>query len=178
MRSLGMLALALLLTAYPVASAELSALLPGKGEPPACWQRIYSEAHLAEHRAQRVMAMTFGAGFHVGEETVRAEDGVTLFAMSVTLRDGTTGHTSGQCWQDDAGALRCNVECDGGGVVVRDGRTGGLLLDLGRTGYIRMEGECGGDGESDGFDLKPGADDRQFLLHPVNAKLCKSLLPD
>lgn len=178
MRSLGLLVFGLSLATGTAAGVEVSHLLPGEGDSPACWQRVYSQAHLAARPDQQVTAMTFGAGFYPHEETTAAEAGLTLFGMDVALRDGTRGHTSGVCWQDEAGALRCGVECDGGGVMVGGARDGGLLLDLQSTGYIRMEGECGSDGDRDSFELEAGADDRQFLLLPVDAKACRSLMPD
>ena len=53
----------------------------------------------------------------------------------------------------------------------------GKLFDLEATGYIRMESECGSDGERESFPLEPGRYDKQFLLSPVAAKLCKALVP-
>ncbi len=70
------------------------------------------------------------------------------------------------------------MECDGGGVDVSPAGDGKVLLDLEETGYIRMEGECGGGDEYESFPLEPGIDDKQFLLQPVEAKICKPLLPE
>ncbi len=164
-----------ILMACPAAAQAVFELVPRTEGATACWQRVYDEAHLLAHPDQTVTAMTLGAGFYRLEDAPPEDSGNTLFGMAVTLRDGTKGTTSGVCWSDGS-ELRCGVECDGGGVVVSGARNGSALIDLGTTGYIRMEGECGGYGEMESFALEPGLDDKTFLLGKVDAKVCKGLM--
>ncbi|SMQ62106.1 hypothetical protein SAMN06295905_0619 [Devosia lucknowensis] len=167
----------LILLVSPVSAQDPFELVPQQDGATACWQRVYDEGHLAAHPRQSVTTMTFAAGFYAHDEPEPEDAGLTLFGMTVTLRDGTKGYTSGGCWPGEGGLLRCGVDCDGGGVAVSAARNGGLLIDLEATGYIRMEGECGSDGEAESFSLEPGADDRQFRLPVADAKACKGLLP-
>ncbi len=143
-----------------------------------CWQRVYEKTHLKNHPDQLVKSMTFGVEFHPHEDPEPDDPGFSLFGMSVAMRDGRTGTTGGGCWIGEGGQLRCGVECDGGGVELRMQPEGGLLIDLEATGYIRMEGECGGGTEDATFPLEPGLDDKRFLLHPVDVAICEPLLPD
>ena len=65
----------------------------------------------------------------------------------------------------------CGVECDGGGVVVRQRSGGKLLVDLAATGRIRLSDSCAEDDE-EGIELLPGKDDKTFLLEKSAASQC------
>ena len=169
--------IATFITVPMAGAATLDQLVAQTNGSMTCWQRQYDEAHLKSHPDQQVTAMTFGAEFHRHEDPEPDNPGLTLFGMSVALRDGKSGVASGGCWLGEAGQLRCGVDCDGGGVALKLRDDGSLLIDLEATGYIRMEGECGGGMEDATFPLEPGLDDKQFLLHPVKTALCEPIMP-
>jgi hypothetical protein len=157
-----------------VGAAELSDFVPTEDGASACWQRLY-EAHLAGHPDQQVTAMTLLMSYLTFED---GSEGMHYFGLDVALRDGRKGTTSGGCWLSE-GVVRCGVDCDGGGLVLSRNDDGSVLADLEAYGYISLESECGGgDGELESFPLEPGRDDKQFLLQPADAKLCKALLPE
>ncbi|QYO78064.1 hypothetical protein [Devosia salina] len=54
---------------------------------------------------------------------------------------------------------------------------GNLRADLDAYGYMRVETECGGGEGAETFELLPGLDDKVFLLHKAEAKVCKGLMP-
>ncbi|MHA6298810.1 hypothetical protein [Devosia sp. CAU 1758] len=156
-----------------VLAAELTEFVPAEDGAAACWQRVYDGEHLAAHPDQQVTAMTLSMSF---EKYDAADSGMHYFAVDVALRDGRRGTTAGGCWVYD-GAARCGVDCDGGGMELALDGTGNLLADLDAYGYMRVESECGGGEEAETFELLPGIDDKLFLLHRAEAKVCKSLLP-
>lgn len=143
-----------------------------------CWQRIYDAGHLRAHPDQQVTEMTFGVEYHPPKEDIADLSGVNLFGMSARLRNGLKGSGSGVCFTTDDGEIRCGVDCDGGGVAVSQRSDGKLLVDLEPYGRIWLESECGGGGGGERLELQSGLDDKLFLLSPVSAKLCKSLIPD
>ena len=156
-----------------VLAAELTDFVPAEDGAAACWQRVYDGAHLAAHPDQQVTAMTLSMTF---EKYDAADTGMHYFAVDVALRDGRKGTTAGGCWVYD-GAVRCGVDCDGGGLELSLDGSGNLRADLEAYGYVRIESECGGGEEADTFELLPGIDDKLFLLHRAEAKVCKGLLP-
>ena len=162
-----------LLGAGPVSAAMLTDFVPAEDGAAACWQRIYDAGHLAAHPDQQVTAMTLSMSF---DKYDAADPGLHYFALDVTLRDGRMGQTAGGCWVYD-GAVRCGVDCDGGGLELSLDGSGNLRADLEAYGYVRIESECGGGEEADTFELLPGIDDKLFLLHRAEAKVCKGLLP-
>ena len=162
-------------SASAVGAAELTDFVPAEPGASACWQRLYDAAHLASHPDQQVTAMTLLMSYLTFDD---GSDGMHYFGVDVSLRDGRKGTASGGCWQTE-GVVRCGVDCDGGGFVLTRNGDGSALADLEAYGYISLESECGGgDGELESFPLEPGLDDKQFLLKPADAKLCKALLPE
>lgn len=158
-----------------VGAAELSDFVPTEDGASACWQRLYDEAHLADHPDQQVTAMTLLMSYLTFED---GSEGMHYFGLDVSLRNGRKGTTSGGCWLSE-GVVRCGVDCDGGGLALSRNDDGSVLADLEAYGYISLESECGGgDGELQSFPLEPGHDDKQFFLQPADAKLCKALLPE
>jgi hypothetical protein len=161
------------LSAAAIGAAELADFVPAETDATSCWQRIYSEAHLASHPDQQVTAMTLLMSYEQFEDT---SEGMHYFGVDVALRDGRKGTTGGGCWLSD-GAVRCGVDCDGGGLELSLNADGSVLADLEAYGYIRIDSECGGGEGAESFPLEPGLDDKQFLLHVADAKQCKALLP-
>ncbi len=163
-------AVALMVT--PVVAQTLADFVPPRDGAITCWQRSYSEAHLAGHKDQMVTEMTFGMIYRAADAEYSEQ---VAFGMDVTLRDGRSGQAGGPCYEN-GNAIECGVECDGGGFVLEKRADGNLLLDLEQRGYVRVLGECSSGDEEASFDLEAGKDDKQFLLHKTDAKICKGLL--
>lgn len=154
----------------------LKALVPPRDRTAICFARTYDAQHLVSHPHQRVARVSFG----VAVEHLREEDKYRYnFAMRTKLNGrGRMLTTEGECgWAYSPNApsqsrtIRCNVECDGGGVTVeRDERTGDLLVRLANMGEDRkLYGEGGirmsrGCGEENTVVVEPGRDDRIFRL--------------
>ena len=146
-----------------VAAEELASFVAAHEGERACWSRQYSAEHLAAHPDQLVTAMSYTLQF--------AQD-FHFFELNATLRGGKTGQATGTCSEYE-GVISCGVDCDGGSVDLTHEADGKVLLDLTRSGYIRMTDSCGED--EGGFALEAGKDDKQFLLSPVSGKACKGL---
>jgi len=139
-----------------------------------CFARTYDAAHLAKNPKQTVSAIKFFLSYIKHDPDQYRKDGQRnyYFNLEVRFRDRprkafTTG---GDCFPGD-GVIRCNVDCDGGGVQVRwDRKPDRILVDVEKTGYIRLA-ECGGE-EDKSRELRPGADDRTFLLTRLRADAC------
>ncbi|ODT72222.1 MAG: hypothetical protein ABS75_05385 [Pelagibacterium sp. SCN 63-23] len=138
-----------------------------------CWRRQYDAAHLAAHPDQQVTAMSLALVYR------DRADGYPYYAytLDVALRNGRKGAASSTC-DPMEGKLRCSVECDGGGVDVSRRDDGNVRVDLEAVGYIVLTGGCGSEEEEETFELTSGLDDKLFLLHAVDAKQCKAMLPD
>lgn len=161
------------ISCLPALAAELTDFVPAEDGAVACWQRIYSPDHLAAHPDQQVTAMTLAMSFLKYDQE---DEGLHYFGVDVALRDGRKGQTGGGCWVYD-GVVRCGVDCDGGGLELSLDGSGNLRADLDAYGYMRIETECGGGEEAETFELLPGLDDKVFLLHKAEAKVCKGLMP-
>jgi uncharacterized protein YodC (DUF2158 family) len=147
-----------------VAAEELTSFVQAQEGAYKCWSRQYSDAHLAQHPDQLVTAMDF---------TLQFDQDFHFFELNATLRGGQTGQSTGTCSEYE-GVISCGVDCDGGSVDLSHDADGKVMLDLTRSGYIRMTDSCGED-EAGGFALEAGKDDKEFLLSPVGGKACKPL---
>ena len=151
--------------------AEFIRPVPGER---VCFARNYDAAHLAKHPKQTVSAVKFLLAYIKHDPDQYRKDGQRnyYFTLEVRFRDrpGKRLTTGGDCFPGD-GVIRCSVECDGGGIQVRwSKRPESILVDLASTGFIRLN-DCGGEDES-GRALKPGADDRAFLLTRIGGAAC------
>ena len=98
------------------------------------------------------------------------------FVLAFNVRGkNTTLRTSGYCKDDPpGGGMRCQVECDGGGVYVVH-RAKDLMMHRDR---IRVVGSCDDASVIDsGEDLSGGKDDRNFRLDRVRAAVCAGMVP-
>jgi hypothetical protein len=132
---------------------------------PGCFTRTYDRAHLAKHADQTVTAVKL----HIN----RTYD----FSLAFNVRGkNTTLKTEGSCKEDarrSAKGLKCQVECDGGGVHVVH-RATDLMMYLDR---IRVTASCGDDAAEAGEELSGGKDDREFRLDRVNDSVCNGMTP-
>jgi len=168
------LGLVIALFGLPVAAGELDAFVEASDGAISCWSRTYDKQHLAQHPDQTVTDMQFAVGY-AGERGEYAD--MYWFELHASQRGGIDGVTSGTC-SPDGDAMRCGVECDGGGVVVTTRGDGRVLLDLEAYGHIRMYSECGAESEETSYSLEPGIDDKEFLLQPIGGAQCEAMRPD
>lgn len=148
-----------------------------KAEPGAraCWRRQYSADHLAQHPDQLVTDIEFRLAYEVFgpeqgfDEPVHARP----FQLLVSRRgDDRRLVAAGDCLSQPDGRIFCGIECDGGGVYLRERTQGRILIGFEDMWGIAVS-ECGSDHE-DGYaePLEPGKDDKEFLLSRVGDAQC------
>ena len=162
------------LLGLPVVAGELDAFVAASDGAISCWSRFYDAGHLGQHPQQTVTEMRFAVGY-VAERGDYSS--MYWFALSSQQRGGVAGFTTGTC-TPECEAMRCGVDCDGGGVVVNSRNAGNVLLDLKDYGYIRMFSACGTESEEASFNLEAGLDDKEFLLRPMTGPRCEAMRPD
>lgn len=151
--------------------ADLLAPDPGKR---LCFSRSYSKDHLEAHPKQTVADVRFQIAYfrHKPDEFSPKGQRNYYFRMMTKLRGSSKTYTAmGECAASGSNIF-CGVECDGGGVNIRSRPEGRLLVFFRQSDEIRMTEGCDGADESDYVELKPGTDDREFLLNPVAAANC------
>ncbi len=151
---------ALILTG-PALSQTLEDILAPRPDTSVCWERIYTDAHLAKHPRQKVTKVSFGL-FYYEMEHHEAGKGNYSFSIDFTTRE-RTGGAGGQCFEDDQGKVTCGGDCDSGGLTIRNsGSKGSLLVELTSGGMTLTD--CG---EDSGYFMSAEPDDKLFLVHPV-----------
>lgn len=157
----------------PGKERQIAQLLPPEPGARICFARDYSAAHLTAHPDQRVRSIGFRLAYYAHDPDQYFPKGQRnyYFELRTVMRDGKELAAGGECVPGEDGKnIRCGVECDGGGVLVRQSaKQGQLLIDLQSTGRIRMSEGC--DDEA-GIDLEPGMDDKTFLLSELPADGC------
>jgi hypothetical protein len=144
----------------------------------ACWRRVYGTQHLREHPKQKIKEMLFFLrvrGYDAkGGTVLQNPDHISYnFAISMKRRgDRRPLQTSGDCLGNEGTAVECVVDCDAGGVNIEKAANGeGLAVYL-RDNGIAFGNDCD---TNPGFFVKPGADDKVFLLTPAPAAVCSKL---
>jgi len=145
----------------------------------ACFVRSYDPGHLVRHPLQKVKAMkllvtaetdaetqNFGYSFRLGV-AFRKRLGAFDSSGSCGIGDGTESPAQKT-------AMRCSVDCDGGGISVE--MTPDNKSTLVRLDHIRIWQNNKPDDE--GLDLSGGADDRVFRLDRAKLDMCRSLVAD
>lgn len=168
------LGLVIALFGLPVMADELDAFVSARDGAISCWSRTYDAQHLARHPHQTVTEMQFAVGYVAERDDYSA---MYWFELHASQRGGVSGVSEGTCWPEGA-AMRCGVDCDGGGVVVNVRSDGRVLIDLEDYGYISMHSDCGVESDEAGYSLEAGIDDKAFLLQPVTGGQCKAMRPD
>ena len=174
----------------PGFDTRLLALAQAADKAESCFLRRYEASHLKSHPKQRVEAL----GLCIDVERILPEEKADpvryrynfSFAAKIKGR-AKPATTSGECGYaytlaDEqpprtGQAIRCGVDCDGGGIAV-EARKGGAEL-LVRLDRIRVAAGCGSDDEEDeskAFDLTGGADDKVFLLPEASTEAYKTFV--
>ena len=157
----------------PGQEGQLAALLPPRPGARICFARTYDAAHLQNHPHQKVRSMSFHLAYYRHQPDAYYPRGQRnyYFDLRARLRTGPEMRSLGECIsQDDGRNIACMVECDGGGILVRQtGKQGQLMIDLAATGGIRMTTSCD---DEESVELLPGRDDKRFLLTQLPADRC------
>jgi hypothetical protein len=151
----------------------------------ACFGRVYDPAHLKAHPKQRVTSFYLLRDFtpddskempQATREKMIAEDGqgggVPVMAY-VRFRDRPGLFFNGLNCRKYESSIRCDIDCDGGGFLLKP--SGDSLL-LENEGFV-VVGGCGAseDEEEQSDNVKPGADDRVFRLDKKPIAECRAL---
>lgn len=158
----------------PGREGVLADILPPTPGKRLCFARSYSKDHLEAHPKQTVTDIRFQLAYvrHKSDEAFPEGARYYYFRMTAKLRGSSkTYKTTGECSAHGA-EIFCGVECDGGGVNLRSRPKGRLLVFFRKSEEIRMTDGCDGMDDYDAFELKPGVDDREFLLDPTSAASC------
>ena len=144
------------------------------GSGDSCYARVYSEEHLRKNSTQRVTEIrfnhfptTFGVNDESGAIKFNPATGELFFTISVRFRDSEKLYVDGGSCLPDGDQYRCNIECDGGGFVLKD-RTKDTILLVNQSGFS-VSG-CGGE---DYREVQPDPDDKVFRLDRLPNLLCK-----
>jgi hypothetical protein len=146
----------------------------------ACFSREYDAAHLASHKLQKVAAMRL---LVTAERVPEDEAPNYSFRLGARFRhrsgnfdsSGDCGHAAVAQESSDRAALKCSVDCDGGGLEIAmtsDNKSTMIRLERVRIWRSNKPDEEAADA------LVAGADDRVFRLDRVSLKDCTSLVTD
>jgi len=149
-----------LFAALPVAAQSISQHFDKYRD--SCFQRFYSDSHLASHPVQKVEAIQLS---HFSAESRAMPDSEMNLRIAVRLRGRSTWQTPVIC-RPKGNSLSCGVECDGGrfDVVVKNHSS--ILITGGTDLYFS---DC---------DAKPrilerAPDDKVFMLHQQPLSNCR-----
>lgn len=146
-----------------------------------CYRRLYSHTHLARHPNQLVTSMRLALR-KLSPKVRHAAGDEFEFGMSVivSLRGNSQELNADTfCRWVTLGrpnirrALRCPLECDGGGLVIEPRKNDIYvhLQDPPGFGYIALSAEC--DAVDESVYLSSGLDDKVFRLERANAEECR-----
>jgi hypothetical protein len=163
----------------PGQEGELGKILAPVPDAKVCFARIYDAAHLASHPAQQVTAMVFQLEYIKFDPDEFYPQGQRdyYFIVSANLRGKEKPlFSAGECSLWDSGIF-CGVDDDGGGLRIaraagNDGITVGFDPQIDR---LRMVASFAGEEGADGYELTPGANDKEFHLDRVDQSMCKGL---
>ncbi|MCF3595783.1 hypothetical protein LZG00_17480 [Rhodobacteraceae bacterium LMO-12] len=152
---------AILSMSNPANAETLNDMLPQRAGDAACWQRSYSDAHLAKHPRQKVTAVLLGLAHYVKEHQ-EADEKSYSFSIHFTTRE-REGSAGGLCSQESPEQVGCGGDCDSGALTIRKSRTeGALLVELVFGGMTLTDCE-----DETPYYLSAEPDDKLFQVHPA-----------
>lgn len=178
------------LSGFAVAQ-ESAPVLPSHFPPKvdACFGKTYDAEYLQQNPKQRVTRFHLFHDFTVDKTaedppiTAGAfadQEGADVGLMAyVSFRDKPGVFSNWlSCRKEDTGAIRCGVECDGGGfkISAKDPSLKDLALLVENEGFV-VTGGCGAsedDQERRDF-VQPGEADKQFVLDPQPIPQCAAI---
>ncbi|MDU8926693.1 hypothetical protein RXV86_04770 [Alisedimentitalea sp. MJ-SS2] len=154
---------------------------PALAEPPlsrhfgaeqSCYERVYSDSHLAQHPLQRVThirlthdAKHSGPFGTDGKPMLYPDAPEIVVNFWVALRGYPDMYNAtGFCWPEGDG-MGCGLECDGGQFSLEDRGPDQILLKINNEIYFH---DCD-EGEE---VLTAEPDDKSFLMTRVESSLC------
>ena len=149
-------------------SDELVQILKPEPNAQACFVRTYSADHMKKHPQQTVADIRFSLAYvpkPAGSDLSTGSHSY-LFGLTAEQREQDRPFaTIGECRQSNRG-IECSVECDGGGIAVVPRGDNKVQLEFGRFERIGTPEACseGPEAEAAAMELRPGVDDRVFLL--------------
>ncbi len=160
----------------PGEEGALGQLLAPRDDARACWRRSYSKDHLAGHPLQTVADIEFRLAYKTfGPDDDYPEQLHSYLFQLLVQRRGAEKRlqAGGNCWLERDDRVFCGVECDGGGIFVRQrAEAGRILVSFDEMWGIALS-ECGEEtGEPEAVPLEPGRDDKSFLLARVDDAAC------
>lgn len=157
--------------AQPVSAetrAAFTPFVPPERGGRACYERIYSDAHLAAHPRQRIARMRLRIDFFRTGGAEGAVEGHYGVALEAWPRGEAHPFNSAFHCRPAEGGLDCRIDCRANAIRVRPA-AGGIRLALARDSDPRSTCD---NAEDAGRALRPGADDRLFLLSMLPPERC------
>lgn len=155
---------AVLLTSSAAAGVLSDFVAPASGDG-FCWERTYSDAHLARHPGQKVTELRFLLQYDAKRQDYD-------FNIDIATRE-RAGTVTGSCDVDAVEAVVCTVTCDSGEVILkRSGSGDAILLKIGETGRLMVNAHCANGGGAPAFAIEAEPDDRIFKLQPASTRTC------
>lgn len=143
------------------------------GSGDSCYERVYSSEHLEKHKTQSVTSIRFDhfpTTFGTYDENNRIAfdpgNAEVYFTVSARFRGSGKSFTNSGICTPRGQDYRCQIECDGGGFVLKDKSSGSILL-INKSGFA----VSGCDAEAHRW-LDPEPDDKVFRLDRVAAEAC------
>lgn len=131
----------------------------------ACYERVYADAHLAAHPRQRITRMRLRIDFF---ETGAGEGHYGVAIEAQTRGEAHPFNSAFHC-RPAQGGIACRIDCKANAIRVRPAAGGRVQLALGRDADPRSTCD---DAEDAGRALRPGTDDRTFLLSALPPERC------
>lgn len=146
------------------------------GKDDSCYARQYSAEHMAENPDQTVSFIKFGHFPSWFEARGILQDASTVpFTIEVNFKNDNQNYMNGGECRPHDDDLKCQIECDGGGFVLKHKDADSILL------YTRPEqgfAVAGCDG-NDYRSVTDKTDDKIFLLRRLPAAQCEfSVFPE
>jgi hypothetical protein len=151
----------IVLAAAPATADVLSEFV--QPVPGSCWERTYTDDHLARHPRQKVTEMRFLL------QNWRGEYG---FDMDIATRE-RAGTITGSCSAEPDGSALCAVSCDDGVILLKkSGDDGLILVEIGEAGRLLVNARCEASEGASPFEIEAEPDDTSFLLRPTSVQTC------
>lgn len=151
-------------------------ILPPEPGRKACFRRVYDAKYLQAHPQQNVTELLFFlrvSGYDRSGNYVFDKPDHIFYNFAISVRRRNDKHslrTGGDCLGSDV--PQCVVDCDGGGVTIEKPPSGGGLSLRIHDDGIAFGGDCD---TTTGVWVKPGRDDKVFLLEAAPLEVCRSL---
>ncbi|MDF1671105.1 MAG: hypothetical protein P1U83_15980 [Roseovarius sp.] len=161
-RALCSVAVSLLVTGA-AAAGILEDMVPPPPTDGACWERSYSNDHLARHPRQKVTELRL---------LVQPFQGGHEFTIDIATRE-RAGTVIGSCANGSPGSATCTVACSGEKFTLQHAAGDrAILLKMGTAGRLQVNARCEGNDDAAPFLIEAEPDDKLFKLQPTSVRSC------